>query len=373
MKVLIAAYYEFIKNIRDIKMLAVLIIFPMITTVILGNSVGKFLSKDSSKRITVGYINKDTGSVGNEFEKFLNSTEIKKRIEIVNFSDKSLGLTAIDNGKINTMIYLARGLSQEVQAGKKQSILIYGKNNVEFVESLVDSFTSIENAVNAVVSTGGVLKTNSGSSIKRIFYTKDAKMPKPIDYYAVLNLLQMLILGGIFGVFITTRDYGSDMHIRIHSLPVSRWTLVGGRILGSVNFLFLSSIIIMMFTKFVLGANWDGNIFIILGTLYVFCSISVGLGVLIGFFIHNFSTALMLLLILMMFFSTVSGAISPSVTNLNLGVLAPNYHAKLMIFGTIYGYSRQVMQNAALWLGGFMLMIYGICGVVIGRAKNDNI
>jgi ABC-2 type transport system permease protein len=89
MKVLVVAYYEFIKNLRDIKMLAFLIIFPVITTLILGTSIEGYFSGDSAKRISVVYINKDKGAIGKEFDKFLENEEIIKRLDIKRLNDKT--------------------------------------------------------------------------------------------------------------------------------------------------------------------------------------------------------------------------------------------------------------------------------------------
>jgi ABC-type multidrug transport system permease subunit len=172
---------------------------------------------------------------------------------------------------------------------------------------------------------------------------------------------------------IVTKQDNSDMHIRTHSLPASRYTLILGRILGSSAFLFAISIAVIFFTKYAYGVNWNGNIFVILGTLFAFSIISVGLGVLIGLIIPGFATSLMVILMLVMFFGIVSGAISPTVADGVIAMLSPNYHAKIIIFGSIYKYPTSVIMESVIWLAGFITVIYGTSAALIGRRKYDNI
>lgn len=374
MKVLFAAYYEFIKNLRDIKMLACLLLFPIGITYILGHAVGGYLDTDIKGRISIGYINEDSGEVGKEYDSFLQNIEIKNRININVFKNKAEAQESLDEGKIDTVIYLPKDLTESLRSEKPSNIELYGKKNLEFVESITGGFVSSYNAVDTVMSTGNMpSKANYSSSIERIYYTKSSKTPSAIDYYAVLELFNVLILGAIFGVLILSRDDNSDMHIRMSSLPTGKFTITAGRILGSSLFLFSISAIVMLFTKYVYHANWEGNMIIILGTLLSFSIISVGVGVLVKLLIPNFSSALIIVLLLMMFFGVVSGAISPAYADGKISMISPNYHGKILIFGTIYGYSKTIMIKSAIYLLGFIVLIFGTSGVLMRRSKYDNI
>jgi len=374
MKILVAAYYEFIKNMRNIKMLACLLIFPILMTYILGNAVGGYFDTDIKNRISIGYINEDIGQVGKEYDSLLQSKEIKSRLNITRFKNKDETKGALDKGKIDAVIFLPYNLTENLKNGESSNIELYGKKNLELIESITGGFISSYNAVNTVIASGNVpSKVDYSSAIQRIYYTKASKIPRVIDYYAVLELFNVLILGAIFGILIILKDDNSDMHIRISSLPTGKFTIVIGKILGSSLFLFSISIIVMLFTKYVYGVNWDGNMLIILGTLLAFSIISVGIGVLVKLLMPNFSSALMIVLLLMMFFGVVSGAISPACANGKIGMISPNYHGKILIFGTIYGYSKTIMLKSTIYLLGFIVLIFGTCGVLMGRGNYDNI
>jgi len=371
---MIVAYYELLKNLRDIKMFALLVICPLLTTLLLGNVVGGYFSIDIKDKLSVGYINEDAGDIGKALNIFLGNEEIKKRVDVVNYVDKKQGQIALEAGKINALIYLHSELSQNIAAFKRQEIQVLGSKDVEFVQSIISSFITSYNGVNAIISSGEKpLDIGKASNIKRIYYNKAEVKPSAMDYYAVLNLLEMLILGAILGIFIATKSYGSDIHVRIYSLPVSRLTLIIGKIVGSTIYLFIVASINILFTKIVYGVNWNGNPLIIAGTMLVFCSIAIGIGVIAGLLIPSFSTSLMVIIIIMTFFATLSGAMSPAYVNDNISFLIPNYHAKVLLFGTIYGYSQQVMLQAALWLFGIMSFVYVVLAVFIRRLSYDNI
>jgi ABC-2 type transport system permease protein len=375
MKVLIAAYYELVKNLRDIKMHVIFVVFPIITVLILGTVIQDLFSNDIIKKIAIGYVNEDAGMVGKQFNNFLDNEEIEKRLEIKKYNDSHEGHKALKQGDISTLIYLPNDLSQKLSSENKVSIQLYGDKNTEFIENLINSFTESYNAVDAVITTGGNPSQRSftESNLKRIFYGRDQAAPRAIDYYSVLTLLQMLVVGAVFGVFIITKNQGSDIHIRMHTLPVNRFALILGRILGSVIYLTLASVITIAGTKILYNANWSGNPLLILAVVIVFCSITVGMGILIGISIRSFSTSLVLVILLAIFFGSFSGSVSPESTNNTINFLIPNYHAKVLLFGTIHGYPKQIMIEAAFWLLGMMALIYSTAALVIGRGSYDNI
>jgi len=364
-------YYEFLKNIRDIKITAILLVFPLLIVLLLGNAMENIFSEDVIKKIPVGFVNEDSGIIGEEFNTFLLNKHITDRTEIEKFDNKEIGEKAIEKGIVDVMIYIPDQLSENISSGREQSITLYGDRHVEFIQSLISGFFSSHNSINAISVSNNIALPSREESVERILL--DASIPDMIDYYSVLMILQVLIIGAIYGVSIVIRQPESDMHLRLHTLPVSRWIFVLGRLVGSVAFLFVISIVFILINKFVFQANWDGNIWIILGTILSFCAICVGMGLLIGTFVSTYSTGLMIVLFLMFFFGTVTGAVTPKSTS-DIDIISPNFHAKILLFGTMYGYSKQIMIESALWLGGFIILIYG--AAVLGmkrRLKYDHI
>jgi ABC-2 type transport system permease protein len=375
MKVLIAAYYEFLKNLRDIKMFVFIIVSPILFSFILGTVIQNEFNKDSSISISVGYVNKDSGSAGKAFHEFLKQDEIQKRLKVVNFNDAKAGQKALEGSEIDVLIYLPENLSDSLSKDERESIKLYGSKNLEFVETLVNGFTNSYNSAAAIIAAGGVPSTDGvyENSIQRIHFSKTDSAPRAMDYYGVLILLQALVVGALMGVFITTKASSTDLHIRMYSVPVRREQLIFGRIIGSIIYIIISSLITILCTKLMYGVNWSGNPLIIVSTLIVFSIIIIGIGALLGLLIQNYSTSMMLVLVLMMFFGTFSGAITPVSVNNTIGLVIPNYHAKMLLFGTIYGYSKSLMIESALWLLGMTAFIYSALAFFMRRYRYDNI
>ena len=374
MKIIITAYYEFLKNLRDIKILIILVALPILTTFILGTAVKTFFSSDSSSKISVGYVNQDNEAIGKAFDSFLENGEINKRLNIIDYSSKNEAEKGLKAEKIDAIIYVPEGISDNLLKGEKGAIEVSGKKNVELLESIVSSFTNSYNATNLALISGGTLKNIKGdSNINRIYYSSQGKVPSSMDYYAVLTLLEMLVIGGVFGVFISTKEYGSDMHIRANSLPIKIGTIIWGKIIGSTLFLFSIGIIDILLTKVLFNANWQGNPFIIAAAILLFSSIVIGIGTLLGFLVRSFSTSLMIIIMIMTLFGTLSGSVSPVYTIDAISFLIPNYNAKVLLFGTLYGYPQEIMLQAALCLIISAVAIYILVAVAIRRSRYENI
>lgn len=374
MKVLTVAYYEFLKYIRDIKLVGGLVLFPILLIFILGTTIEGFFSPDDELKIQSGYVNEDTGIMGSEFERFINSPEIKKALELNKLDSMEEAQKLLEEGKIDAFIHIEKDTSTNIAAGNKQIINLYGSSNVELVEGMVKYFTSTFNTIDALLKVNGTpVAMEKQDHIERVSYNSTGTMPKAIDYYSVLTMLQMLLAGAIFGVLIKTKKYESDLHIRLHSLPIRRTTITLGQLLGSILFVFGSSIVTIAFSKFVYGANWSGNILIIMGTLLLFSAISVGMGLIIGHLTTDLGGAMGIIYILILLFSTISGSISPASSIPSLNFISPNYYAKTIIFGTIYGYSNDIMITSALSLAGFGIIIFATAAFLGRRENHDNI
>lgn len=289
-------------------------------------------------------------------------------------NSEAQGQKALSEGDVNVLIIFLENADKGLQEGRKQVIKLYGDVKLAFVDSLLGIYTSSGNAMNALISVGGKPASIKNTSVlKRVSSTKNTPISNAISYYSVLTLLQLLFLGAMLGIAMTSKMPGSDIQIRNHAHPISGLSLIGGRIAGSTIYLLLASSFTILFSKNIYHANWDGNPGIIIGTMLIFCALIVGTGMLIGLLVRSYSLALMSTLLLMLFFASIAGSFTPSSSLAFLNEVSPMYHAKILLFGTIYGYSHQVMLRALLWLTGQTLAVFGLVTFLSGRIRYDNI
>lgn len=373
MKFLVAAGYEFLKNLRDLKMIVFLIVFPIVTIYLIGSAVQGFFEPDTGRVIEVAYVNEDEGVIGRGFDAFFGSEEIKDSLKISKYDSAEEGEKALSDGSGTVLVSVPEGLSDSIMRGESGSVEVSGNTGLDIVETMVNSYTSSVNANMAAAEAGlKPVAAERADAVIRVDRTKNGSYPSLIDYYAILILLEALVIGAIFGAYISARNYDSDIHIRIHALPVHSMTLLFGRVLGSVAYLLLTSAATMLFTGCVYGVNWGGNLPVMLGALALFCTVMVGIGVVCGRVLKKISTAIMMVFALMFFFGTVSGSVSPLSGATALGFLTPNYYAKILLFGSIYGYSDHVMINSALWLAAIAAAVYALVIVLMRRVQHDN-
>ena len=373
MKILSVIYYQLLKNLRDIRVLAALIIFPLLMIFILGTALNGQLSADLKDKIKTGYIDLDNDVVGKGLGQLLSDENVTKYLEAKKYSSEARAKEAMSKGLIDNYIVVSPGTSALLQKDSSPAILVKGNKNVDMIESILKSFTSKYNAQMAsvmVYNTPGQLK-ESDALIR--LTSHNTKLPKSIDYYSVLTLLQVLMMGCILGTLIIHSDENSNIHIRLYALPTSKWTVIWGKVIGTSLFLFLSCVVTTIFTKYVYGANWSGNLLIIGATLLVFCAISIGVGITVGAFTKSLASGVGISFFIMFFLSCASGAVTPNSSIEVLNIINPNYFAKVLIFGSLYHYSGQLMLKSALGLGAIFVVVYSIAAIKLRRVNYDNI
>jgi ABC-2 type transport system permease protein len=377
MKILWSAYYEFLKQIRDIRILIALIVFPISIIVLLGTAFDNKLTEDFKEKVKTGYIILDEGQVGKGLEQMLETDEIKKIIRTEGYVNEIDAISAMKTGKIDNYFVVEENSTKAIMNGKPAAIRLEGRKNIELVQTVLNSYISKSNAI-AVASgiSGDRIKLEDHSGNPNYFermVPAAAKLPRAIDYYSVLTLLMVVSEGAILGIFIVSKNPESNIQIRLYSLPTSQWTIICGNILGSSMFLFLSCIVTVIFTKFVYGANWDGNIALIGVALLIFSFLCIGMGVMLHLFINSLASAMGLALLLTVVMSNAGGGITPATALQSLNIVNPIYYAKVFIFGILYNYPDRVLLRSAAGLLAVTAAVYAAAFLKLRRVNYDNI
>lgn len=377
MKILWSAYYEFLKQIRDIRILIALIVFPISIIVLLGTAFDNKLTEDFKEKVKTGYIILDEGQVGKGLEQMLETDEIKKIIRTKSYVNEIDAISAMKTGKIDNYFVVEENSTKAIMNGKPAAIRLEGRKNIELVQTVLNSYISKSNAIAVASGISGdriKLEDHSGNPnyFERIIPAA-AKLPRAIDYYSVLTLLMVVSEGAILGIFIVSKNPGSNIQIRLYSLPTSQWTIICGNILGSSMFLFLSCIVTVIFTKFVYGANWDGNIALIGVALLIFSFLCIGMGVMLHLFINSLASAMGLALLLTVVMSNAGGGITPATALQSLNIVNPIYYAKVFIFGILYNYPDRVLLRSAAGLLAVTAAVYAAAFLKLRRVNYDNI
>lgn len=373
MKIVWSAYYELIKNIRDKRFIIALMVFPICMIILLGSVFNGKLTEDIAGKISVGYVINDNGETGSGLKRLLDSPDMRKHINAVEFKSADEASKAVAAGKIDNYFVVPRNIDRGAENGQKALITLDGKKNIEMVKTILDGYISKSMAYKVTMGLDGkIAKIGSHSYFKRI-QPLNSRLPSAIDYFSVLTTLQVMTIGTILGILILWKEESSNIHIRMYSLPVSKWTVIAGKIIGNSMFLFASCVVTVVFSKFVYGANWNGNLLFISFVLIIFSFLCIGLGILIAAFTKKISVSIGIAFVFMIVSSIAAGSMAPALTIQSLDIVNPIYYAKVLIFGTLYNYPHTVMLKAVWGILIFLAVVYTTSVLKLRRVNYDNI
>lgn len=384
MKIFYIAYYEFLKKIRDPKFLIIMILAPIILIFILGNTLNTVLIPDDQVEvITAGYLNNDNGIVSQSFDDFLYSDSINKLLLIEQYKSLEEVQKDLEREKIDIAIYLQKGLSDSIEDGEQVNIILFGDRNVGLVNGLINSFVSDFNLNKTLNDNGSAIALDrdissewikkEASNLERISFSTQERLADAIDIYSVVSMLQFLLIGSFLGLLIVKDNNQPDLRIRLKTIAIKEWQLLFAQVIGNSFFIFISGIIVILFSKYVYNAYWDGNWYIILITVLFFSIFSVLLGLLVGRISNRFTTGQGILIVLMLLFTTASGGITPESTINWLSKITPNYYAKKIIYATLYDYPLDLLLKSGLALLISILLVLSLLYLSGKVNKNGDI
>lgn len=338
MRILHIAYYTFKR--KFVGAISPMIMLPLVLIFILGNSLKLLYSPiniggDSS---TLAVYSTDAHEF-KSIENFLKGNKsFRQCIKIVKVNQKEKAMKELKERKYDAFI--------DVESRKVYSNAI---NTVD--ASLIQSFIKTYNF------SGN--KNIQFSNIKNMYNSANRRMDA-IGYYSITMLVMIILYGAEYGIDSVDDDKG--MINKTISLPMRREKMIIGRNLGAILVIFVSSIIVIVFSKFVYGAYFGSNYFLLMLNVILFLFFSVNLGSAICFIVKDGETASYIIQTLAIIFTFLGGGyFTTGFFNTNLkkiSFLSPNYAEQNILFEIIYGYGKNVT--------GFYLQIIVLSLIVFG-------
>jgi ABC-2 type transport system permease protein len=355
MNTLHIAYYTIKRIMLDKRTNIMKILIPIVAIVILGVALKSSFELSSMDIIKVGYLNLDNGKQAETLVKTLKETKsISDLISLVQVDSLEGAEKMISDDKISSLILIDKNYTQQIENGEKASVAIYSSQYSDYkltvVQNIMDSYVNIVNTNIAVATvTGKPAEYNSTSSIKEVPISINGKRPKAIDYYAVTILVLSLLSGAAFGCELVGEDYIGIMGKRIKSTPVSAVQQYAGKMIGACLSNFVQGLVMVLFTKYVLKANWGSNLFIILAFTLLVAVFATAIGAMLCIIFNDVNRAGALSSLLVPIFTFIAGGY----IKIDFGpikYLSPNQWAHTAFFNTIYKGDQQMVVNNVLAL-----------------------
>lgn len=374
MNILYIAISTIKRNFRDKRSMIRSILMPILMIIVLGTALNSAFGGQKIDKFDVCYLNQDSGSESNEFNKFLNNAEIKAILNVREVASIEEGEKLIDDKKAVSLIVVPKDYSEKLKSGQNAVIQIYNtkykdyKN--EIIENIVEAYNSAGNAVlaEAKLNTKDLGYTRY-STVDESLISTAGKAPRAIDYYGVAMLVLAIMSSAAFAADMVSEDYFENVGVRINASPVKTYEKLIGKILGCVFDIVIKGIIIIVFSKLAFNVNWGENygmIALIIISAAVFSTI---FGMFITMAVGSGNRASGIINLLNNIFTFLAGGYALLITqDVNQSIimhLSPNFYPQTALLNVIYSNNYRVNVHffntsgyiSMLWVLSVLLFI----------------
>jgi ABC-2 type transport system permease protein len=379
MKVLNIAYYTVLRNFRDYKTLALMLLLPIILIIILGSALGSVFTPDNISTTKICYLNEDKNFMSDALESFLYSEEIVKLIKVKVVRSKEEAFELIKSDNATALIVMSADFSEKIQKGEKAAIEIYNSKHSSFrasiVQSIMNGFVRGTNAQLVVKQMSNISSEyKTFDNLQETSVTTEGNTPRAIDYYAVTMMVMTIMYGTSYGNFALKEEKQLNTSIRLASAPIKYSEVILGKLLGSIVTIFLQAMLIILLTKEFFNVNWGGNILFIMFVCFSLSLLAVGLGMMVSNLGKNPQATGALLNFGVNITTFIAGGyfpasqMGPAIEK--LGYISPNFLAQQAMFNIIYGGSVTQTINAMLAIWAIAVIAFIIAGFTERRSVN---
>jgi len=377
MKMLNIAYYTFIRNLRDKKSMALMLLMPVMLILILGTALNSAFEVSNIEKTKVYYINNDKGDIAKSFEAVIKSKEIKEMLEFIKTDEKETALNDVKTGKAAALIMIDSGVTDNIYSGESAEITVFEDANSYYGPLVVENFVkSFANGINAGIATQMLGNPNVTYGQKNMIDNKpvsaSGKIPKAMDYYAVTMLVLIIMYGSLYGLFGFGDDYLGSMRTRLLSSPVNLFSHLSGKLIGTISSVFAQAFVLILFTKYVYKANWGTNVFEIILITLVLCIFTTAIGIMLVILIKNKDAAGALMQTIIPVMTFISGGYFKIITDNKIyntiKMFMPSNLGQTAYFNSIYGDTPDQTYFCLAVLGIMIAIIIAVSSVV-GRRR----
>lgn len=342
MKVFFIIIKEMKESFRDLRSLIILFIMPLLLSSILSVTFKDKLSTNVDfSGTTVFYTfncTEEETTVMNQYIIFLKD---------LGFQTKE----ATTSHKEGIQLYFNSLSNIKIEAENKYS------SQVKILHALMDTFSKRYNTLQNIASSS-FLSPETIQELQRENYViekslVDFKSPSSKDYYGIVILTLSFMFTSVLGAYKVQAERKSGTLVKLSSMPISKNSMLLGKLLGTSLFLFLEGSLILYISNRFLGVYMGDNLLPILLALSSEITLAVSFGIFIGYTISDTQSALLLLVITVIIMGFLGGSFVP-LSNLNsdfiyrLSSLSPLTYVNNSIFNYIYNKNIAMLYDTSL-------------------------
>lgn len=312
-------FYIMLKEIKTIlrskSTVVMLILLPIMLMAILGFALsGTFDGTSDFGEVDIAYCCNDQGAMSQAFDKFIKSQE-NANIKFIEEPNINKGINAVKNAQYTTFLVIG------------QDNLVLYKNSIDntysqiaqaILSAFVDSYnTKSAIAMNNPAALESITSDPNYDFVDTVSLNKK-KQPSSIDYYAVSMLTLIIMYSSITAATAISSERNRKTGTRMLTAPVKKYEILLAKFLGIIVAALVQSLIVFIFSKYILGAYWGNDIISTFAIITSEISFASALGVSVGFIVKNINAAEGLLQSFIPFIAFLGGAYVPlSIMNSN--------------------------------------------------------
>lgn len=283
-------------QLRDKSAMALMILFPIILTLVIGSSLETKLGQRITEKAIIGIVNLDRGIeiksredesilyLSDEFFEQLNNDTVKEIIAYLEYENMDKCLLDLDNNKLDAIYVIPNEYSSMLKDKEETSIDIYignrSRDGAFIARQFLSTFCNRSN-INSIADDDREIelinKVYSKSYIEEIGFSNDY-FPRAIDYYGVTMLIMVCLYGGMYSVRIISRIFLHDMGNKLVSTRKGLFDVYIGTSFASITTVFLQIVFLFLFFKYIYKVNYGNDYLSLFAVIFVFIVFSILLG-----------------------------------------------------------------------------------------------
>lgn len=288
MRVLKIASKEMKENFRSKKAMVFMVLFPIVLMTILGFAFSNTFNGDYKiSNIKVEYTDNGSKELSKGFNNFVDSCE-KMGIRFHEVQEIASGINDVRNAKYTGYIVL------------KGNNIVFYKNDrdsidTNIVETILKAFVDRFNVVAVVAKESpqslSKINVSDNHDFTEIVSLNGERQPSSYDYYSITMLTLIILYGSISGIYSINSERVRNTGNRMLTTLAKKHEILLGKILGSSLSVLLQSILVFLYSRFILKAYWGNDIYTIALIIISEIIFSISLGICLGFLFKNSGVA----------------------------------------------------------------------------------
>jgi len=275
---------------RDKKSMAMMILFPIALIVVLGAA----LKSDFTSNIDIGipkvlYSIEAQGAVSDSFISSFIEKGKDFKIEFTKMDNMDLAKKKVISSEYDAIIVLNSNNKIEFYKSGLESL------KAGMVEGILSTYVQQFNVITGISKVNpqiiNSLLSDTNADYSTITSLNEGTQPSSLDYYTIAEIALIIMYAGMTGLFGIASEKNLKTRDRILICPVKKYEFLIGKTIGGVICTILQITIVILFSKYVLKANWGNDIFTVLLIFVSQIVMAISLGVGLGFIFKNENVA----------------------------------------------------------------------------------